>query len=105
MPYEFKITFPGNQRVTLCATTKNESDDVERALITLNVDYVIVGPRWIGGSFRMTPAAHDALDRLFPVKRSGSDLSLGNLLSKCALDSLGGVVGVDCDAIPQPDCV
>ena len=35
MPYNFRIAFPGNQRVTLCAFTKNESDDVERALIAL----------------------------------------------------------------------
>ena len=44
MPYFFKISFPGNPIVTLCAATKTEADDMERALITLKADYVIVGP-------------------------------------------------------------
>jgi hypothetical protein len=56
MPYSFKISFLGNPIVTLCAATKNEAGDMERTLITLQTDYVIVGPEWIGGSFRMTPA-------------------------------------------------
>ena len=67
MPYSFKISFPGNQRATLCADTKAEADAMERALIELRADYVIVASRWIGGSFRMTPAAREALDRLAPT--------------------------------------
>ena len=72
MQYSFKISFPGNPIVTLCAATKNEADDMERALITLKSDYVIVGPEWIGGSFQMTPAAHQSLDRVAPLRRSGT---------------------------------
>lgn len=105
MPYTFKIAFPGNQRATLCALTNTEADDMERALITLQADYVIVGPKWLGGSFRMTPAAHEALDRLAPLQRSGPTLSLGDVLRKCMIDSVGGIVGVDRDSITQPDCV
>jgi hypothetical protein len=66
MPYSFKIVFPSNPIVTLCAPTKNEADNMERALITLQADYVIVGPNSIGGSFQMNPAAHQVLDRLAP---------------------------------------
>src|ERR1035438_9544360 len=70
MPYSFKISFPSNPIVTLCARTKNEADNMERALITLQADYVIVGPNSIGGSFRMDPAAHQALDRLAPRQKN-----------------------------------
>jgi hypothetical protein len=45
-------------------SVRNEADDMELALITLQADYAIVGPEWIGGSFQMTPAAHQVLDRL-----------------------------------------
>jgi hypothetical protein len=58
--------------VTLCAATKNEADNMERALITLQADYVIVGPNSIWGSFQMTPVTHQVLDRLVPRQRSGS---------------------------------
>jgi hypothetical protein len=71
MPYSFKISFPSNPIVTLCAATKTEADNMERALITLQADYVIVGPNSIGGSFQMTPVAHQVLDRLAPRQRSG----------------------------------
>jgi len=67
MPHTFKITFPGNQRATLCAQTRTEADVMGRALTELKADFVIVGPTWIGGSFGMTPDAHQALDRLAPV--------------------------------------
>lgn len=105
MAYEFRITFPGNQRVTLCAATENESDDMERALSALNADYVLVAPNWIGGSFQMTPAAHEALDRLAPLQRRNTTPLIGDVLRKCALDCFAGVIGVDRDAIPQPDSV
>lgn len=71
MPYTFKILFPGSQRVTLCAQTRTEADGMERALIELSADFVIVGPKWIGGCLGMTPAAHEALDRLSPVHQTG----------------------------------
>ena len=54
----------------MCAATKTEADNMERALITLQADYVIVGPNSIGGSFQMTPVAHQVLDRLAPRQRS-----------------------------------
>jgi hypothetical protein len=66
MPYAFRIAFPGNPTVTLCAATKAEADDMERALITLGADYVFRTRNWVGGSFKMTPATHDVLDRLAP---------------------------------------
>src|ERR1035438_9593363 len=66
MPYSFKISFPSHPILTLCAPTKNEADNMEKALITLKADYVIVGPEWIGASFQMKPAAHQVLDRLAP---------------------------------------
>lgn len=71
MPYTFKITFPDVQNVTLCAQTRIEADGMERALIELSADFVIVGPKWIGGCFGMTPAAHEALDRLSAVYQTG----------------------------------
>jgi hypothetical protein len=71
MSYSFKISFPSNPIVTLCAANKNEADNMESALITLQADYVIVGPNSIGGSFQMTPVAHQVLDRLAPRQRSG----------------------------------
>jgi hypothetical protein len=104
MAYNFKITFPGNQRATLFAVTQAESEDMERALIALKADYVIQGPKWIGGSFLMTPAAHEALDRLAPVP-TNSAVSLGDVLRKFPLDSLKGIVGVDRDSVAQPNCV
>jgi hypothetical protein len=104
MAYNFKITFPGNQRATLFAMTKPESDDMERALIALKADYVIQGPKWIGGSFQMTPAAYEALARLAPVQTSPA-VSLGDVPRKFPLDSRKGIVGVDCDSIAQPNCV
>src|ERR1035441_2512913 len=68
MPYSFKILFPGNPVVvTLCATTKTEADVIERALITLQADYVIVGPGFVGCSLRMTLPAHEILNRLAPA--------------------------------------
>jgi putative salt-induced outer membrane protein YdiY len=78
MVYSFKISFPGSPRVTLRAATKNEADAMERALITLKSDYVIVGPEWIGGSFRMTTAAHQVLDRLAPLQRSRTHFQARN---------------------------
>ena len=68
MPYTFKIAFPGSQNVTLRASSKTDADVMELALGRLNADYVIEGPEWIGGSFRMTPAAHRALERFAPVE-------------------------------------
>ncbi len=56
--------------MTLIALTKPEADDMESALIKLKADYVVQGPKWIGGSFQMTPAAHEALDRLCPDKQA-----------------------------------
>ena len=64
--------------MTLSAGTKSEADDMEHALITLQADYVIVGPESIGGSFRMNPAAHQVLDRLAPRQRSGPLLCHGD---------------------------
>jgi hypothetical protein len=104
MAYIFKITFPGNQKATLFASTKAESDDMERALIASQADYVIQAPKWIGGSFQMTPAAHEALNRLAPVQ-SSSAVSLDDVLRKFPLDSLDGIAGVDRDSIAQPNCV
>jgi hypothetical protein len=89
MPYSFKISFPSNPIVTLCAATKDEADNMERALITLQADYVIVGPEWIGGSFQMTPAAHQSLDRLAPLQRSGTH-SIGRGLF--AVVTLKGII-------------
>jgi hypothetical protein len=77
---------------------------MERAVIALKADYVIQEPKWIGGSFQMTPAAHEALDRLAPV-RTGRAVSLGDVLRKFPLDSLDGIVGVDRNLIAQPNCV
>jgi hypothetical protein len=68
MPYAFKIAFQGGETVTLYAETKTEADVMERALIALGADYMIVGPKLIAGSFRMTPAATEALDRLAPAR-------------------------------------
>ena len=75
MPYTFKITFPDVQKVTLCAQTRTEADSMERALIELSADFVIVGPKWIAGCLGMT--------------------SLGGVLCKCQLDGVGGSVRVD----------
>jgi hypothetical protein len=46
---------------------------MERALITLQADYAIVGQNSIGGCFQMTPASHQVFDRLAPLQRSGPD--------------------------------
>ena len=89
MPYSFKISFPSNPIVTLCAPTKTEADNMERALITLQADYVIVGPNSIGGSFQMTPVAHQILDRLAPRQRSGPH-SVGRWLF--AMVTLKGII-------------
>ena len=44
---------------------------MKRALITLQADYVIVGPNSVEGSFQMTPVAHQVLDCVAPRQRSG----------------------------------
>jgi hypothetical protein len=104
MPYNFKITLPGNQRATLFAMTKPESDEMECALIALKADYVIQGPKWIGGSLQMTPAAHEVLNRLAPVQTIPA-VSLGDVLREFLLDSIEGIVGMDRDSIAQPNCI
>jgi hypothetical protein len=69
MPYTFKITFPANpETITLCASSQPEADKMARALITLDANYLVRGPKWIEGSFRMTPAAYEVLDRLVPTQ-------------------------------------
>src|SRR5437016_1888030 len=104
MAYNFKITFPGGQRVTLSVLSQTEADDTERALIVLKADYVVKGPKWIGGSFQMTAAAHEILDRLAPVQTI-STVSLGDVPSKFPLDDFENIVGVNLGATTQPDCV
>src|ERR1700682_4434941 len=56
---------PDKQMVArLNAPTKTKFDDMERALVASNADYVIEGPKWIGASFGMTPEAHEVFKRL-----------------------------------------
>jgi hypothetical protein len=97
MAYNFKITFPGGQRVTLSVLSQTEADDMERALIVLKADYVIKGPKWIGGSFQMTPAAHEVLDRMAPVQTIAT-VSLADVPSKFTLDRIENIVGVNLDS-------
>jgi hypothetical protein len=75
MPFKFRITFPGNQQVTLCALTKTEADDMVRALTVLRADYVIVGRRWIECSLGLTAESHEILDRLIPVREQALECS------------------------------
>ena len=107
MTYNFKIVFPGDRRATLFALTKPEADAMERTLIALKADYVIQGPTWIGGSFQMTPAAHEALARLAPGYKPSPipTVLLGDVPRKFPLDSLKGIVALDRDSITQPNSV
>jgi hypothetical protein len=59
----------------------------------------------VRGSFQMTPAAHQVLDRLALLRSSAPTSSLGDVHRKRALDSLCGIVGSDRGSISQPDCV
>ena len=95
MPYTFKISFPDGQRATLCAQSKTDADDIARALIAKNADFVIETRKWIGGSLRMTPAAYEALERLARVDKTRHGLSLGDVLCKCKLHCVGGGVRLD----------
>ena len=77
---------------------------MERVLIALKADYVIQGPKWIGGSFQMTPAAHETLNRLAPIQTIPA-VSLDDVPRKFPIESIEGIVTVDCGSIAQPNCV
>jgi hypothetical protein len=105
MQFTFKIVYPNQQTATLGARTETEADALARALIESDADFVIVGPKWIGGSFRMTPAAHQALDRLCSLHKNGVRVPLPDVGRKCDCNSVGGGARFDLHPVAQLNCV
>ena len=98
MAYTFKITFPPDQHVTLTAATKTESDQFEGALVALGANYVVKGPNWIGGSFRMTPKAWEVFDRLAPSQPKAAVPSHA-VPGKSTSQRIVGIAGMEDEAI------
>ena len=110
MAYHFSIVFPDAPLVVkLIALTEADAERMEIALVALDADYTVRGPKWSGGSFRLTSEARAVLDRLIDRRTSGpassGDTSWDHVVPESGNDCLISASCLNDHSITNLDCI